>query len=391
MRSEKEFIDERDVYYLKFKNDNHWWHAVNWYNCNIKLRKEKISDTRLVYFPNYAANPYQKLMYQKLEHSVKPKSFDIFEDLLFLSSGRKKVFHIHWLKEIFSNCNTELLAIDCYTKFIDEIKIYKNIGCKIVWTVHNKIDHDQPEFIKRYLIKVMQYLANNSDIIHVHTLNTIEIMETFLNVSIRHKAEHIEHPLYPIPNDSEIKSPPELDGKSFNEYFLSLGMIRPYKGVELLLRAFDKCMAENIDIKLIVAGYSLDPKVDEIAKTLEYKYPNNIIFINRKLKEEEVNYLYKNCLSSVLTYKKILISGSYYMAATHSKPSICPNIGMFKEKVKDNENGFIYDQSLDDLAETLRKINSLDKDIIKSVGEKSHSSCVNTHEEFSCKYFNLVR
>jgi glycosyltransferase involved in cell wall biosynthesis len=383
---------ERDLIYLSYKQKKYWWDAVNWFNFNLKIIKNNTGNNekvRVIYFPNYEANPYQNIMYTHLGNNKKEKNIDIIDDLYFLSMAKKRVFHIHWLKEVFVGCDCEAKAKVCFDDFLDELKIYIGIGCKIIWTIHNKIDHDQSEYVSKYLIRLMKHLCKVVDKIHVHSLNSIDIMEDFLEVSFKNKAHYIEHPLYPIKYKNETIAIPEMKEKKFDNYLLSLGMIRPYKGIEQLLLAFESRLSNNIDIKLVVAGRCLDPAVDDLAKILIDRYPDNFVYINRSLSEEEVHYLYSNCLVSVLTYKKILISGSYYMASTHKKASICPNIGMFTEMVN-AENGFLYKQSIPGLEEVLNKIASLSKEHINEIGQRAYTRCSNDHNKFSEKYLELI-
>ncbi|GGP50335.1 glycosyltransferase [Shewanella saliphila] len=388
-----DYKKNRDLIYLSYKRKKYWWEAVNWFNVNSKIIKYKNfiqSDVRVVYFPNYAANPYQNIMYSSLNSDKKEKGTEIIDDLCFLSMAKKRIFHIHWLKEIFVGCDSEEKAKLCYEGFLDELKIYIGIGCKIIWTIHNKVDHDQPDFISKYLIELMKHLCDVTYKIHVHSLNSIGIMEEFLGVSFKDKAYYLEHPLYPVEYKYKKTVIPEMKGRKFENYLLSLGMIRPYKGVAQLLSAYESALRSNKNIKLVVAGRCLDPAVDDFSKTMVNKYPGNFVYINRSLSDEEVHYLYANCLVSVLTYQKILISGSYYMASTHKKPSICPNIGMFTEMVNE-ENGFLYDQSIPGLKEVINRIANLPKEQINEIGKRSYEKCSNSYEKFSEKYLELIR
>ncbi|WGL16390.1 glycosyltransferase family 4 protein [Microbulbifer bruguierae] len=401
----KKYAEAAKQFSSAYKTDQgQWWLLLE------QLRSEQLNektgfsggrkDQKLMvkFYPDYRGNPYQGILYgssQPESSKYEPSSSDAYKNSLDFLAAENRVYHVHWLKEVFAGAENSQEAKIKLRNYLGTLKLYKCLGVKILWTIHNQIDHDQPEHISPLLIELMKALVELCDCVLVHTNNTIEIMEAYLGVEIKRKAVVLEHPLYPDPveGSEDLKEPSEFSawsgrGKSFA---LSLGMIRPYKGVADLLDAFSAILSSgDKNARLVVAGRPMDPEVTEKAKVLTKCYPDNFLYISRNLSDAEVNFLYKSCEFSVLTYKKILISGSYYMAATHKKACIAPRIGMFQEKIVDGDNGLLYDGSIAGLIGSLKTAYGKSASELQRMGRLAHNGCQHTAESFSSGFYKVV-
>jgi glycosyltransferase involved in cell wall biosynthesis len=170
-------------------------------------------------------------------------------------------------------------------------------------------------------------------------------------------------------------------------------MIRPYKGVPDLIRAFQQVVQgnENHGLHLIIAGQLQDSEVSETLDRIETKTRKCISFVARRLREEELASLMRLAHVSITPYKRILTSGSYFLATTFAKPTVAPRKGMFAEIMKNGESGFLYDGSIDELTKLLTHISILPEAELVRLGENALKSCQHlTISEVSKRFFSLL-
>ena len=118
---------------------------------------------------------------------------------------------------------------------------------------------------------------------------------------------------------------------------LFFGLIRNYKGLDLLLQAFSNLNKEFI---LLIAG---EVYGDEITYTnLITKSKNkNIHFVNQFIDEQDVKLYFSVADLCVLPYKSATQSGIQALANSFCLPVLISNVGGLAEDIVDEKNGFI--------------------------------------------------
>jgi glycosyltransferase involved in cell wall biosynthesis len=118
---------------------------------------------------------------------------------------------------------------------------------------------------------------------------------------------------------------------------LFFGLIRNYKGLDLLLQAFSNLNKEFI---LLIAG---EVYGDEITYTsLISKSKNkNIHFVNQFIDEQDVKLYFSVADLCVLPYKSATQSGIQALANSFCLPVLISNVGGLAEDIVDEKNGFI--------------------------------------------------
>ena len=118
---------------------------------------------------------------------------------------------------------------------------------------------------------------------------------------------------------------------------LFFGLIRNYKGLDLLLQAFSNLNNEFI---LLIAG---EVYGDEITYTnLIAKSKNkNIHFVNQFIDEQDVKLYFSVADLCVLPYKSATQSGIQALANSFCLPVLISNVGGLAEDILDEKNGFI--------------------------------------------------
>lgn len=134
-------------------------------------------------------------------------------------------------------------------------------------------------------------------------------------------------------------------------YYLFMGRIDKYKGVENLIKAYNSITQEGMP-KLIIAGKGTIKKNElKIAQANE-----NIVLINRFIKNEEMNWLFNHCICVVLPYIEASQSGVLPLAYHFGKPVITSNINGLKELVDEGSTGYTFN-SINQLTKCLEKVN----------------------------------
>lgn len=162
-----------------------------------------------------------------------------------------------------------------------------------------------------------------------------------------------------------------------------LGRIEPYKGLDLLVNAFEHLAGKY---KLIVAGSG---KIDD--ETYEkIKKNENIELINRYIKDDEFTGLIERMDFVVLPYKRASQSGVIPLVFAHGKTVIATNVGALKEQVPHN-TGIITDPTPTALAKAIKKMYD-DPSVILMFGKeaKAYADMELTWESSAQKVLNIV-
>jgi glycosyltransferase involved in cell wall biosynthesis len=115
---------------------------------------------------------------------------------------------------------------------------------------------------------------------------------------------------------------------------VSVGRLEPYKGLHVLIDAYELLHAQEIQVKLLIAGRG------ELSDELKEKiYELGIILENRWLTASEItNFVIQSDLV-VLPYLQASQSGVIPLALAAGKPVVTTNVGGLSEQVDDNQTG----------------------------------------------------
>jgi glycosyltransferase involved in cell wall biosynthesis len=139
------------------------------------------------------------------------------------------------------------------------------------------------------------------------------------------------------------------------KYMLFFGLIREYKGLDVLLEAFAEKALKDKNIKLIIAGEYYTDKKPYLELIEKYQLEDKIIHVEKFIQDSEVKYYF--CASDLVVqpYKTATQSGVTQIAYHFNKPMIVTDVGGLKEMCPDGKVGYVVpvDKSL--LAEAILK------------------------------------
>ena len=163
------------------------------------------------------------------------------------------------------------------------------------------------------------------------------------------------HPLYDNfgPRTSREDSLKFLGLDPGQRYMLFFGLIRDYKGLDLLLRAYADSRFRKMNVKLIVAGefYSGSEKYFELEKELGLE--GMVVWKSDFVPDSEVRYYFGAADIIVQPYKSATQSGVTQIAYHFEKPMLVTNVGGLAEIVPDGKVGYVVSPVENEIADAL--------------------------------------
>lgn len=163
------------------------------------------------------------------------------------------------------------------------------------------------------------------------------------------------HPLYDnfgvkVNREEALK---ELGLDTQFRYMLFFGLIRDYKGLDLMLKAYARSEFRNMDVRLIVAGefYSGSEKYFELEKELGLE--GLVIWKCEFVPDSRVKYYFGAADIIVQPYKSATQSGVTQIAYHFEKPMLVTNVGGLSEIVPDGKVGYVVEPNENEIAEKL--------------------------------------
>ena len=292
-----------------------------------------------VFWPDYSrSNPYQKLLYGAARDRGEIIAGDIdaalrlMEDLPRLGGAKGPLtFHLHWLNFLFVDLKTEEAARASIETFMEKLTRFRAMGGRVVWTIHNVVSHDSP-FLELERELSMRVLAR-CDAVHLHSEASIAEVEAVFPldrdrvVISRHGAYVGTYPDF----ISRAEARAALGYGDDEDVVLFTGQIRPYKGVDHLITAMRRILADRPRARLVLAGNIRNDLPEKIELDLTEADRARIDVTGRFLDNVEMQVFFRAADIAVYPYNKVLTSGSLLLALSFGTPVVVPEVGMTAE------------------------------------------------------------
>lgn len=225
--------------------------------------------------------------------------------------------------------------------------VKRNKHTKVIVVVDNIIPHEKrfgDNFLSKYFVNSVDGFVAMSKSVY-DDLILFDAKKCILGV----------HPLYDNfgKSKSKLKAKSVLNLNAETSYMLFFGIIRKYKGLDVLLEAFADVKKKCKNLKLIVAGefYEDDkPYMDLITK---HKLKDDVVLSTHFVPDDEVvNYF---CAADIIVqpYKHATQSGVTQIAYHFDKPMLVTDVGGLKEIVPHNIVGYVCEPNKKSVADAI--------------------------------------
>src|SRR5580704_13696272 len=253
----------------------------------------------------------------------------------YAARSKPRILHILWNNKIELYDRTMLMVY------------YKVCGKRIAFTAHNvnQARRDAKDsLLNRITLRIQYQLCDH---IFVHTKKMKD--ELCQDFAVAEKAVTvIRHPINDAFPDTDLtpsQAKRQLGLQENEKAVLFFGRIRPYKGIEHLLAAFQLLVANHSNYRLIIAG---EPKKGseeyrrQIEQTVKTEFtPGQIIMKIQFIPDEEMEVFLKASDVLVLPYKEIFQSGVLFLAYSFGLPVVATDVGSFREEIVEGRTGFL--------------------------------------------------
>jgi beta-1,4-mannosyltransferase len=277
------------------------------------------------------ANPYQALLATAIEQQGAtvhfPKGYRRGLPLLrAVMAERVEILHLHWILPYLKgryHWQKALYGI----KLLADVFMVQRLGVQVIWTVHNQVTHDAP--FPELEQQIRRRLAHQVDRLILHNQST-PIAQIY-GVS-PNKIQAILHGHY------RDAYPPKIDSTAARRLlglpltghiYLSLGLLRPYKGIEQLLSLWRDHPEIATGNTLLIAGKASPSYAAELQKQAA-DLPS-VVLMPDFVANDRIHLFFSAASIAVLPYKKVLNSGSLILAMSYGLPVIASKLGSISE------------------------------------------------------------
>jgi len=214
-------------------------------------------------------------------------------------------------------------------------------GSSLVLECHNVFPHERSPFD----VALLKFASRPIDGFITHSTKDRDDLRPFVN------GKQISVCPLPTPTDFAEESDNDRSGRTI----LFFGTVRKYKGLEILLNALPKVLAQT-PCQLIVAGEFYEPVEKYLDLIRANDLERSVTIHNRYIPNEEIAEIFELADVLVLPYLNATQSAVARIALSRGLPVIASNTGGLSETVIENDNGLLFTAGdADELAQQILK------------------------------------
>ena len=252
--------------------------------------------------------------------------------------------------------------------------IIRRLDCKIVFTAHNTKNHEASKFqqwIFDRIYKACDLLFVQTEFSKKVLLQNLDIEANRVRLAPRGtvlwKYEEIAEP-------TSLRNPRQFwNYNPEDEVVLMFGLIREYKGADLLIKSLAILKDKRPNLKVLIAGHCYQKGLVESYEDLTEKLglTDRVRFKIERIDDGLVASLFRAADLIALPYKRIDQSAVLVTAYSHQKPVVASATGGFLENIKDEQTGYLFKtESAEDLAKKIETAFS-DPEKLREIGQKA--------------------
>lgn len=220
------------------------------------------------------------------------------------------------------------------------MKLLGSCRARIGFLLHNVIPHEKRFGDKRFTR--MAFSRSDFFIVQSRAVER-DLLSWFPNLK-RESIAYSPHPLYdcyPKYAGTAAEARQELGLPADAPVLLFFGFVRPYKGLDILLRAMPDILRHAPKARLLVVGEFYDPRADYDKQIAELGIAEHVTVRDDYCPADEVGTYFAACDAVVLPYRSATQSGIIQMAYALDTPVITTDVGGLSEVVLDGVTGYV--------------------------------------------------
>jgi glycosyltransferase involved in cell wall biosynthesis len=253
---------------------------------------------------------------------------------------RGDILNFHWPSFLYYHPGAPLRTWWHLLRFFVLMVALRARGAKIVWTAHNLYPHDSGRAVlahrvgRRIIVALASFICAHGQIAAARVRREFSIPAVKLVL--------LEHGNWIgfYPNMIAREGARERLDIPQNAYvFLFVGLCKPYKNLEYLLRSHSAL--EDDSALWIVGHFQSQSYYAQVTRTAALIPARRTTIRNGLIAPEEIQLYLNACDAVVLPYREILTSGAAMLALSFGRPVVAPRMGTLEELITD-ECGVLY-------------------------------------------------
>lgn len=138
-----------------------------------------------------------------------------------------------------------------------------------------------------------------------------------------------------------------------DKIILFFGLIRRYKGLDLLMEAMANPEIKKQNIKLLIAGEFYEDKKPYLDLIEKHQLQNQIILHDKFIANQDVRYYFCAVNLVAQTYRNATNSGVTMIGYFYEKPMLVTNVGGLTEIVPNEKCGYVIETAIPKISEKI--------------------------------------
>jgi D-inositol-3-phosphate glycosyltransferase len=267
----------------------------------------------------------------------------------YAATSKPRIFHILWNNKLELFDRTLLMLY------------YKSLGKKIVLTIHNvnKAKRDSRDTSLNRLTLRIQYRFADHIFVHTEQMKQEIISEFGVKAACVSVIPFGINNSVPDTSLTSIQARQKLGITDREKTILFFGNITPYKGLDLLIAAFQQIRARHDEFRLIIAGWpkNCEKYWSEIQELIREDVLNGRILLRAEyIADSDTELYFKAADVFVLPYRYIYQSGVLFLGYSFGLPVLAADVGTLKDEIAEGKTGFVFkSEDPTDLAKAIER------------------------------------
>jgi glycosyltransferase involved in cell wall biosynthesis len=213
---------------------------------------------------------------------------------------------------------------------------------RIIYIIHNVIPHEKrpgDRFFTRLAFRWVDGFIVQAEVVRQ------DLFKWFPQAKNK-PVVYVPHPIYDTYSGSELsreEARARLNRPTAEKLLLFFGLVRRYKGLDILLEAMPEVIRSLGEVHLLIAGEFYEPEQEyrQIIEKLEIG--DHVTMLNQYIPNEDVSLYFRSADVLVLPYRSATQSGVIQVAHHFAMPVISTRVGGLPEVIREGETGFLVE------------------------------------------------